>query len=138
VEIALSDSIGCAPLTINFQDIGSGSIFHQWTYGDGQTGASASPTHTFLSSGFFNPTLVGSNQWGCTDTAVVNVWVNPVPTASFNVPPLNPCEYPAAFQITNTSTGAIGYQWNLGNGQTSVQFEPNVVYNIPDTYTIQL
>lgn len=138
VAINLSDSIGCAPFLVQFQDVGQGAIFHQWDYGDGQTGASASPTHTFLTFGTYITQLVGSNQWGCTDTATANIWVNPVPNASFTVPPINTCVYPATFQVTNTSSGANGYQWNLGNGQTSVQFEPVITYNQPDTFNIQL
>lgn len=138
VAINLSDSIGCAPFLVQFQDVGQGAIFHQWDYGDGQTGAAASPTHTFLTFGTYITQLVGSNQWGCTDTATANIWVNPVPNASFTVPPINTCVYPATFQVTNTSSGANGYQWNLGNGQTSVQFEPVITYNQPDTFDIQL
>ena len=138
VAINLSDSIGCAPFQVQFQDVGQGAIFHQWDYGDGQTGASSSPTHTYLTFGSYITQLVGSNQWGCTDTATANVWVNPVPNAAFTVPPINTCVYPATFQLTNTSSGATGYQWNLGNGQNSVQFEPVVTYNQPDTFAIQL
>lgn len=138
VAIALSDSVGCAPFLVQFLDVGQGALFHQWDYGDGQTGASSNPTHTFLTFGNYVTQLVGSNQWGCTDTATANIRVNPVPNASFTLPPVNTCLYPSTFQLINTSSGATGFQWNLGNGQTSSLFEPIVTYSQPDTFSIQL
>ncbi|MBS1782740.1 MAG: PKD domain-containing protein [Bacteroidetes bacterium] len=60
------------------------------------------------------------------------------PTANFTATPLTGCS-PLVVQFTNTSTGnATSYQWNLGNGVTSVQQNPSTTFINPGTYTVTL
>jgi len=41
--------------------------------------------------------------------------------------------------FTNSSTGAVSYVWNFGNGQSSTQATPDpVIYSAPGTYTVVL
>ncbi len=41
--------------------------------------------------------------------------------------------------FTNSSTGAVSYVWNFGNGQSSTQVTPDpVIYSAPGTYTVVL
>jgi gliding motility-associated-like protein len=41
--------------------------------------------------------------------------------------------------FTNSSTGAVSYVWNFGNGQTSIEAMPDpVIYSAPGTYTVVL
>jgi gliding motility-associated-like protein len=41
--------------------------------------------------------------------------------------------------FTNSSTGAMSYVWNFGNGQTSIEATPDpVIYSAPGTYTVVL
>jgi gliding motility-associated-like protein len=137
-QIQLSDSIGCAPFSVQFTDPLQQAIFHAWDFADGQNGTGATTNHDFLQTGQFIVSLIGSNQWGCADTSTANVWVYDNAVADF-VPPAMPiCQTPANFTLTNLSTGAIGYQWNLGNNTNSTQFQPNVTYTQPGTYTIEL
>ena len=48
-----------------------------------------------------------------------------------------PAENSVSF--TNSSTGAVSYVWNFGNGQSSTQFTPDpVIYSAPGTYKVVL
>lgn len=60
------------------------------------------------------------------------------PTANFTATPLIGCA-PLLVQFTSTSTGGpTSYQWNLGNGVTSVLPNPSTTYTTPGDYTVTL
>jgi hypothetical protein len=40
--------------------------------------------------------------------------------------------------FTNTSTNANRYEWDFGNGNTSVEANPSAIYYMPGTYTVKL
>ncbi len=118
---------------------GWGGMSYQWDFGNGGSSFQHSPWYAFQQSGSYNVSLIANGPGGCADTATQLVNIHPVPQASFSLPP--PCGLSG--QITNTSTianpGVItGYQWNLGNGQTSNQQNPSFNYNTPGTYTLSL
>ncbi|MBK9175389.1 MAG: PKD domain-containing protein [Flavobacteriales bacterium] len=118
--VAQPDS-GCSPLTVTFPSV-VGAVSYNWDFGDGSTGTGPSPTHTYLNATtndqVFGITLVGSNAFGCMDTASVSVIVFPIPSAQFSTTPLAGC-HPLTAQLTNLSTGAATFQWNYGDGQVS-------------------
>ena len=115
--------------------IGANSFF--WLFGDGAASTDPSPSHSYLAAGNYPVTLIGLSN-GCSDTMVQNVSIYPLPHAGFTTPPVAGCGTPASMQLTNTSTGAVAYEWDLGNGVTS-QFEnPVAVYTGAGNYTITL
>lgn len=59
------------------------------------------------------------------------------PNASFTFNPTNGCA-PLNVQFTNSSTGAVSYYWDLGNGNTSTLNNPSNIYTIAGSYTIRL
>ncbi|MFN0187473.1 MAG: PKD domain-containing protein, partial [Bacteroidia bacterium] len=59
------------------------------------------------------------------------------PIASFTVPNTQGC-VPFNVQFTNTSSNAISYQWNFGNGNTSVIANPGNVFTLPGVYAVSL
>ncbi len=57
--------------------------------------------------------------------------------ASFN-PNTNSGCAPLQVNLTNLTIGAIGFQWNLGNGNTPTAANPSANYSAPGTYIITL
>lgn len=45
---------------------------------------------------------------------------------------------PLSISFVNTSTGAVSYSWDFGNGSGSTAQNPVAVYNVPGTYTVTL
>ena len=43
-----------------------------------------------------------------------------------------------SIKLTNTSTDAVSYRWDLGDGNSSTAKEPTIAYNQSGTYTITL
>lgn len=127
---------GCSPLTVTFPSV-VGAVNYNWDFGDGSTGTGPSPTHTYLNSTSgnlgFPITLVGSNAFGCVDTATASVTVFPIPTAQLTTTPLAGC-HPLTAQLNNQSTGASSYSWNYGDGQvsdTTLLVHAHTWYNYP-------
>lgn len=112
---------GCSPLTVTFPTI-VGAVSHQWDFGDGATGTGPSPTHTYLNiTGAvvtYPVTMIGANAFGCVDTTYDQVTVFPMPTAAFTTDLLQGC-HPLTAQLTNTSQGAVAFNWSYGDGGTS-------------------
>jgi PKD repeat protein len=133
-----SPVFGCQPLDVTFTNNSTNATFYSWDFDDGNTSPQANPSHTFTSSGIFDVMLVAQNLNGCTDTTFVTVNVYPNPTASFLLSDSGFCSFPHAVNLTNTSTGAVGYQWDFGNGVTSVLNNPSVTFDTTGTYTISL
>src|SRR5688500_17235929 len=59
------------------------------------------------------------------------------PAASFTFSPNQGCA-PLNVQFTNTSTGAVSYQWTFGNGNSSTLANPSNIYSLPGNYTVTL
>jgi len=59
------------------------------------------------------------------------------PSASFTASVTSGCS-PLNVQFTNTSTGAITYYWDLGNGNTSTLTDPSNLFTSAGSYTVTL
>jgi gliding motility-associated-like protein len=129
---------GCVDLAVQMQNNTTNAQFYQWDLGDGNTTIGFAPAHTYTAPGTYTVTLTAENVNGCTDTGQVNVVVHPLPVASFNLSEAGSCEAPVDLQLSNTSLGALAFEWDLGNGTTSVLNQPQVTYTGVGTYTIRL
>lgn len=106
----------------------NGGTSHSWLPG-GQTGSSivVSPTSTT------SYTVIASNSFGCTGTAMATVSVLQQPVAGFTHTVNG-----NTVLFTNTSQNSTSWNWNFGNGGTSTAQHPNYTYANPGTYTVTL
>ena len=132
---------GTAPLVVNFTDTSSGSpTSWAWTFGDGGTSTSQSPTHVFNSVGTFTVTLVASNAGGPSAPASTQIQVSQVspPTASFTSSTTSGVA-PLSVAFTDTSTGGpTSWSWDFGDAGTSSSQSPTHVFDNAGTYTVTL
>ena len=86
-----------------------------WNFGDGGTGNTENPTHTYAAAGTYPVTLTVTST-PCTKDTVINVTVSPPPTSDFTA--TSPvCEGTNSI-ITYTGNGLAGdtYTWNFNGG----------------------
>jgi PKD repeat protein len=102
-----SPTNGAAPLLVNFTDASTGTITnHSWNFGDGNTSAAASPSHSYSMAGVYSValTVLGPGGSGATNQVnlitVTNV-VNAPPTVSI-ARPANGMLYPPLTNLTIT------------------------------------
>ena len=67
------------------------------------------------------------------EASTIEVSIDPLPIANYNI------DYNGATSIfTNTSTGAVEYLWDFGDGTTSTLREPSHVFTINGSYMVEL
>lgn len=62
---------------INFTDLSSGAVSWMWTFGDGNSGNTQNPSHTYGQNGSPNVILIVMNSSGCTDTVSYEFTIYP-------------------------------------------------------------
>ena len=144
---------GCAGFNVSFTNTSTGFLagttVYTWNFGDATpVSNAASPTHVFAAGGTYTVTLTMSNGAGCTDVQTANVTVLPSPVAGFagddGDGDMTYCLLPGdpttseTVNFFNTSTGAVSYLWNFGDGNTSTVQDPSHTYTSFGTYTVTL
>jgi len=125
---------GCAPLKVDFFNNTKGASTFVYDFGDGSTTvthtAPETISHTFTQPGKYTITLYASNN--CSNASTTEtVEVLPQPSVSFTADKTSGCDG-VTVKFKNTSTGAIGYVWDFGDGSpTSNAIEPTHTFNGP-------
>jgi PKD repeat protein len=127
----------CAPAANTITNASSNFATLAWTFGDGSSSntTASSFTKTYASAGTYNVKLVSTSSFGCKDSLTKQVSLFSKPTASFSTS--NSC-VGSTTTFNNSSSGASGYVWDFGNGTTSTQVNPSLIYASAGTYTIKL
>jgi PKD repeat protein len=137
-NINFSPTIPCAFNQVVFTNTSTNALYHAWNFGDGNTSNNFSPTHNYALDGNYIITYIASNNFGCADTSIIQLTVNPTPTASFTTNTTAPCILPATVTTFNSSMGANNYLWNDGNGNSSNNIQPTFNYAFGGTFLINL
>ncbi|HTA60962.1 MAG TPA: PKD domain-containing protein [Bacteroidia bacterium] len=136
-----ANKIGCAPLTVNFNNVSSGATSYFWDFGNNDTTSHVpNPVRTYTTAGTYTAMLIAKNPTACNtkDTSIITITVYPKPTASF-VPQFDSCKNSTAWQNTSSiGSGFISYHWNFGNGQIDTIRNPGDINYQPGTYTTTL
>ena len=140
-------SFACVPYPASFMDNSTAGTNLDpingwtWNFGDGQTSNLQNPDHVYSNPGTYTVTLTVTTDAGCknsnaTSPIVVNAYPSPVAQFSVNS---NTFSLPYDGLIcTNLSTGAVSYNWNFGDGNSSSQVHPHYNYSSIGNYQIQL
>lgn len=129
---------GCMPLDVQFTNNSMNANFYFWDFGDGNTSNVLNPSHSYPVAGTYTIRLIVENLNGCSDTTYEDVIVYPLPTVDFAINQPSVCLTTGNVSFTNLSTGAVGYTWDFGNGQSSVLTSPSTTYTMAGTYTVTL
>jgi PKD repeat protein len=132
---------GCFPLPILFMNGGPNNQIiteYQWDFGDGVSATGDSATHVYTQAGDFTARLVVSHLSVCFDTAFAGVRVGNPPRANFAVTVTGECADTVFVTTQNLSTQADAWLWDFGDGRTSTEFQPLIIYTTPRDYVVTL
>jgi gliding motility-associated-like protein len=100
---------------------GSNIAGWRWSFGNTKTDTIQNPVHLYATAGTFNVQLFAITDKGCySDTLIIPVTVNPLPTANFTL--MTPYCETRALSFVDQSVANAGtlanWKWNFGDGDT--------------------
>jgi PKD repeat protein len=122
---------------VQFTNTSANATSFKWSFGDGTTSTDASPKKSYQTSDNFTVTLVATGAGGSnTNTTVVKV----LPFGGFTVENEADLIANKPVQMTNSSKGAVSYQWTFGDpaNSTATTANPTFTYPSAGTYTVTL
>jgi PKD repeat protein len=130
---------GCLPVTTVFSNTSQNDNSYLWNFGDGTTGTSPSPGHSYFEVGSYSVTLIVTSAGGCSDTLTIDsaVTVFPLPIAAFTVIDLG-AELGDSYQFQNSSSTGNAYAWNFGDGTNSDEYSPSHEYATSGAFDVTL
>jgi PKD repeat protein len=132
-----SDSILCQGLPVTFTSTATGGdLSYEWDFGSGATpatGLGAGPfSVVYGQPGIVTPTLTVTNDLGFS-VWESNIEVDPLPSPGF--------EFVLSgntVTFDNTSLNGLGYLWDFGDGNFSLNNAPQHTYAEPGIYSVTL
>ena len=136
---------GQAPLAVHFTDQSTNSpTSWAWTFGDGTTATTQSPSHTYAAAGTYDVSLTATNAGGpgsLTKTGYIVVAAAPpppAPVAAFAAD-VTTGQAPLAVHFTDQSTNSpTSWAWTFGDGTTATTQSPIHTYAAAGTYDVSL
>ena len=146
VNFVVNDSTAaCGAKTVAVTNLSnpnaSGGAFYYWDFGDGYISpAQNPPTHTYATPGTYSIFLVVTNSLGCAKSLSKAGYITVLgkPTATFTASNVNSCSAPLTTSFNNTSTDAVSYNWDFGDGTTSTAAAPTHTYTTAGSFTVRL
>lgn len=132
----------CLYEAVQFTDnttISSGSVTWNWDFGDGTTSSAPNPSHLYTADGTYNVVLIVISDNNCSDTAMKQDTIHPVPVSDFSFAD-NCLSDTAGFTDQSTVSGGTitGWNWNFGDGNSSALQDPEHLYSTAGTYSVTL
>lgn len=133
-----SEILGCTPMEVTFTNTSTGATNFTWDFGDNTTFSGENPPpHIYADSGSYDVTLVATNDFGCASAVSYNDLIEAVPMhAEFSINPFEGCApldvvFTDLTQVINPNDPIVSWEWDLGNGVTSVaQNPPSQTYDV--------
>lgn len=118
----VSDSAGCSPFPIRFQNQSSGANQFEWFFGDGGGSPLQNPRYFFQNFGqqdtvYTTQLIVTNTNYGCKDTLEKDITVFPKPQSNFTINTTGGCQ-PLSVEFTNNSTISDSCSWVYGDGNS--------------------
>jgi gliding motility-associated-like protein len=113
-----------------------------WIWGDGNTEAGNSTTHTYVNPGSYTVKLIASNGIPCRDTATKIITVDSLPSLDFRIIDTAICVgHMLQIESSFTADGLSGLSWNFGDTPFPVEAQGNSIthsYENAGAYTVTL
>lgn len=140
-EFSATPTSGFAPLEVQFTDLSVDSVNSWlWFFGDGETSFDPNPVHSYETAGIYTVRLQISGPGGSGDeekTDYITVYSTDI-QADFVGNPTSG-QVPLMVDFSDLSEGNIDtWEWDFGDGGTSVEQDPSHEYNTTGSFTVSL
>jgi gliding motility-associated-like protein len=141
VKFLPSTTVICAvPEEIVFtnQSTGNGALTYAWTFGDGGAATATNPTHTFTKQGPFTVELKATDPQGCAGGHTEIIGFGDGGGVDFESSATKVCVGTAVDFSIQATAPILFRSWDFGDGITSMDLNPEIVYTIPGSYKVTL
>jgi PKD repeat protein len=118
------------------------ALMYAWNFGDGSTGTTANPTHTYSAPGTFTATLTVTDTSSLSNTITTKATIAPAPPlANLGGPYQGILGVAINFSASASSDPqgeTLTYAWDFGDGTTASGVSANHTYSALGTYTAKL
>lgn len=137
--------IKCGSNSVLFENLSFNAGSYLWDFGipgsSTDTSTQVEPVFTYPDTGTYTVTLIAYSSFnpGCADTTEGTVTVLPPYVADFTFVK-DTCSNLFSFNDTSNSISGVTNTWNwiFGNGSSSQQPDPTILYQNPGNYTVTL
>ena len=142
-EVDFKDTNECVDNRFTFVSqakISSGSInSYDWHFGDNTTSNVRDPYHEYPGAGNYNVKLIASSDFGCVDSIEKVLTAFPTVIVSFTSDSVCLGDLVTFKDKSLVPSSFIKkYEWDFGDGDTSMIRNPYHLYDSPDTFVIRL
>ena len=132
-QFEVENSIFCTGQSIQFSDLSIGDPT-EWNWDFGGMGSSdeSNPSFTFENPGSYEVVLTVDNGTEVAETSTT-VLVNAVPNAVFS---FSNYDLSVELALENLNSDDLIFQWNFGDGETSLEAEPTHTYEEAGEYEL--
>ena len=124
----------------------AGGMSYEWDFGDGQTSTEQFPVHAYSEPGLYTASVTATNSCGRQDilTTKVSIKSDNPPIADFWLESVDFFRLDSIkfnygyFDIRPGMIDNNNYNWDFGDGKTSVERSPVHVYTLPGEYKVRL
>ena len=140
-EFSFTPDSGCKDLSVTFTDESPNDASSvSWDFGDGSPiSNAANPTHVYTVEGIYSVTLTRIVD-GCentvTETSIIEVF--DIPEVAYNNDNAFGCTLPHNVNFVGTSSEALSWLWDFGDGNTSTLQNPTHTYNEFGEFNVSL
>ncbi|MQY77961.1 MAG: PKD domain-containing protein, partial [Bacteroidetes bacterium] len=134
-DFTMDQASNCTPFNTTFTNSSVGGVRYHWDFGDGNDITVLNKNQ--IAHQYNNPSLATTatyevvltawNADSCMSELRRDVIVYPIVNANFSANVTDGC-HPLTVQFTNNSTGASTYNWDFGNGQSSDEENPTMIF----------
>ncbi len=133
---AVTPTLLCLNRPITLTNLSQGADNFLWNLGNGVITTTVSPVYAYSAPDNYTVTLTATTRCG-SSVYSRTLSIPPPPIASFT-PALTQTYTGLPVHWTNTSSGAVGAVWDLGDGTITTTLSPTHAYSLPGLYTITL
>lgn len=135
-----STNSACNGVPVQFTDTSNFADTWLWNFGDGTSSTQQNPLHTYNLNGTYTVTLTVS-YGNCPPETITQpnyISISSPVSFAFGVDDTSSCSSPFTVNFNSNASGASGYLWNFGDGNTSTLANPTHTYTTNGVFTVTL
>ncbi|MEA3447209.1 MAG: PKD domain-containing protein [Bacteroidota bacterium] len=137
-SFSLTSDTVCSGNNLPITNTSTGAYYYQWTFGTNDTITDENPAYSYSTPGNYEINLTAYSQDSlCVEIYTDTIFVDNV-QAYFVKDTSIACSVPFEVAFSDSSTNAISWQWDFGDGNTSNQQNDTNIYINEGEYQVNL